>query len=135
MKFFNSNINAYWEAKINFVDENNVFVGYDYSDRCCENFGWFLSLKINDSCSSIDDQIATDDSLVNTLLEGWVFDPTFFEEKKTGDFAYSEEGLAIFRMTKGVHVMYLHLYNVHNGYYSHGFVFSKDGEIIHTGCL
>ena len=135
MKFFNSSTSSLWNSKVNFVDENNVLVGYDYEDQCCEDFGWFLSHKINDSCRSIDDQIATDDSLVNTLLEGWEFDPTFFEEKKTGDFAYSEENLAIFRMTKGVHVMYLHLYNVHNGYYSHGFDFSKDGEIIHTGCL
>jgi len=25
------------ETKINFVDDNNVFVGYDLTQQCCEN--------------------------------------------------------------------------------------------------
>ena len=133
MKFFNSNTSSLWSSKINFVDENNVLVGYDYADQCCEDFGWFLSPKIDPS--SFDDHIATDDELVNTLLEGWVFDTTFFEEKRTGEEFWDENNLAIFRMTKGEHVMYLHLYNVHNGYYSHGFSFSKDETELHRGWL
>lgn len=135
MKFFNSNTSSLWSSKINFVDENNVLVGYDYSDQCCEDFGWFLSHKVNDNCRSIDDQIATDDELVNTLLEGWVFDPTFFEQKSPNEGSYDEENLAIFRMTKGDNVMYLHLYNVHNGYYSHGFTFEKGDTEVHCGWL
>lgn len=135
MKYFGTNTDSYWGGKINFVDENDVFVGYDYSQNCCEDFGWFLSSKINDNHTSVDDHIATNDELVNTLLEGWIFDTTFFEEKQYGESNYSEEGLAIFRMTKGEHVMYLHLYNVHNGYYSHGFEFEGPGQVFKTGRL
>lgn len=134
MRYFPSDPNG-WGSKINFVDENNVFVGYDYSQSCCEEFGYFLSHKINDNHTSFDDQIATDDELVNTLLEGWVFDPDFFEQKSPEESSFAEQNLAIFRMTKGDNVMYLHLYNVHNGYYSHGFSFSKDETELHSGWL
>ena len=36
MKIFEDNI------KVNFVDENNVFVGYDMRQSCCEQAGYFF---------------------------------------------------------------------------------------------
>jgi hypothetical protein len=32
-------------GKINFVDENNVFMGYDMERSCCEVADWFISPK------------------------------------------------------------------------------------------
>ena len=29
--------------KVNFVDENNVFVGYDLLQDCCEDANWFIA--------------------------------------------------------------------------------------------
>lgn len=29
-----------WEWKSNWIDQNNVVVGYDDSQQCCEQFGW-----------------------------------------------------------------------------------------------
>lgn len=31
------------ECKINFVDENNVFLGYSMGQDCCEYAEWFIS--------------------------------------------------------------------------------------------
>ena len=42
MKFFGQDS---YRGRINFVDENNVALGYDYSSSCCENFGYFLNLQ------------------------------------------------------------------------------------------
>lgn len=30
------------DGKINFVDENNVLLGYDMSQDCCEHADWFI---------------------------------------------------------------------------------------------
>ena len=40
--------------KINFIDENNVFVGYDLGQNCCENASWFISL--DDYCEDHPEQ-------------------------------------------------------------------------------
>jgi hypothetical protein len=34
------------DYKINFVDKNNVFVGFDYSSNCCERFGYYIGIEI-----------------------------------------------------------------------------------------
>jgi len=31
------------DCKINFVDEDSVFVGYDMCGQCCERFGWYIA--------------------------------------------------------------------------------------------
>ena len=51
-------------------------------------------------------------------LNGFVFD-TKFVEYSTKD---TDSGaMVIFRMVKGNNQLFLHLFNVHNGYYGHGF--------------
>ena len=32
-----------YSYSINFVDENNVFVGYDLEQQCCEEADWFFT--------------------------------------------------------------------------------------------
>ena len=62
-----------WGSKHNFVDENNVFVGFDADQSCCENADWFVSDKIESKMP---------DPLPKSLdWENWVFDTSFFEEK------------------------------------------------------
>ena len=94
MKYFNPGIESV--RKINFVDENNVFVGFDYSDQCCEQFGWHIDKPsgetILNECQPIEE--------VNKELEGWVFDPTYFEEDHvTPERSYKEKHKAIFRLS------------------------------------
>jgi hypothetical protein len=109
------------DGKINFVDANNVMLGYDMEASCCEFASWFIldqkknTFETDERCARIDFD-----------LEEYVFDPRFFENVLDKNF--DEGGMVIFRITNGTTEKFLHLFNVHNGYYSHGFNFSIDGE-------
>lgn len=103
--------------KINFIDSNDVYVGYDISQSCCECAGWFVH----------DEKLTTDEKLYEIDLDGgypdftdWVgfdFDPSFGEMYSVMDAG----GVAIFKMVRNDEIKYLHIYNAHNGYYGHGF--------------
>ena len=106
------------EGKINFVDKNNVLVGFDMPAQCCEDFGWFISpIK-----EKVIKRIAKDFNLSN-----YAFNPDFFEEAKLEG---QEGGMVIFKLVNDGKALYLHLYNSHNGYYSHGFNMNVRGKTI-----
>jgi len=136
MKYFSCQDGSIYSSKINFVDENNVLVGYDFSSNCCESFGWYVASLVT---SNPDHYLFGDGNTnesINESIKDYTFDPTFFREWNEGDGEYSDEDNHVaFRLVNGDKEMFLHLYNNHNGYYSHGFDFAKDGEIIHSGCL
>jgi hypothetical protein len=108
--------------KVNFVDKNNVFVGYDMGQACCENAYWLIS-----ESDKYDPEISYEDKEVDylqytytrceSILEDYVFDTKKFYEKYYNP---------VFKLiAKGKKDLYLHLYNEHNGYYAHGFVFGN----------
>ena len=134
MKYFDSNNGSIYSTKVNFVDENNVLVGYDFSSDCCENYGWYIHSKVTPEGTgdSLFDE-NTDNNAINESLKDWAFDTSFFNEFSDGE--YEVRAVAVFRLVNGDNELFLHLFNEHNGYYSHGFDFAKDGEIIHTGSL
>jgi hypothetical protein len=133
------------EGRINYVDINDVYVGFDDFQSCCESFGHYFT--------------ATPDPEGETLeqpanLADLVFDPEFFET--TGDD--DGGGHAVFRLVAphlarirndrasreaereiqrwgGVSEVYLVIFNHHNGYYSHGFDFSVGGKVVQSGAL
>lgn len=113
--------------KINFIDSNDVFVGFDNMQSCCEDFGYCIT-EGQPAESSEDCQ----ESALN--LEGYVFDTDFFNESSfDGD---SESATAIFKLVQqGLPDLYLTLYNSHNGYYSHGFDATVGGEHWQEGRL
>jgi len=135
MKYFDSATDLYWSSKVNFVDENNVLVGYDFRWNCCEDFGWYI--KENVTSSNADALFTPDTNIeaINQSLDDWTFDTSFFEEIREGLEFSDENNTVVFRLVNGDNELFLHLYNVHNGYYSHGFDFSKDGEIIKSGSI
>jgi hypothetical protein len=108
MKYFNR------DGKHNFVDLNNVFVGYDSGQDCCENADWFIAEAVDvdpDICASLNQP---------QELEGFIFDPTFFVEASPESL--DAGGVVIFRLVNSEgRAKYLHLFNSHNGYYRHGF--------------
>lgn len=110
-------------SKINFVDENNVFVGYDTHQSCCENADWFISRgKINKAFNNGAGKF-------NYNLTNYVFDASYFEIVDAVDC--NEGGMVRFRLTsKNEEDLYLHLFNAHNGYYGHGFTMEIDGKVI-----
>jgi len=103
--------------KVNIVDENNVFVGYDFEHSCCENFGYYFTKKLP---TTKDDPLKEDQKSCNFRHEEYQFDTKFFLELN-GE-KYDEGGAVVFLLkNKWGSKVYLVLYNCHNGYYSHGF--------------
>ena len=97
------------DGKWNFVDDNNVFVGFDSGQCCCEDFGYFFR---HDLIYYVDGDIGDDAD--NSDLTPYNFDINFFEGNG-GDFV-------VFKLVaQDKPDVYLYLYNFHNGYYSHGF--------------
>lgn len=101
-------------GKVNFIDANDAFVGFDFYANCCEDFGYYMApsvVPIGDVSVVVDDAI----------LDGFVFDTTC--EPVLEEYGSYDCGECVaFRLvhkTSGA-VMYLHLYNSHNGYYGHG---------------
>ena len=124
MKIFKDNAEA-WGEKVNFVDAFNVLVGYDMSSQCCENADWFISEK--ELTETIEDNGITEG------LETYHFDRTYCVEIEFKE-GYEGGGIVRFRLISlGKPDLFLHIYNHHNGYYSHGFVFQDGEEILKSG--
>jgi hypothetical protein len=122
MKIFDSV--GKWASKVNFVDENNVLVGYDMTQRCCERADWGLYRSL-DGVPDHDKKVEEDEK----ELEEYVFDPTWSD---CGSFDYGGSWVA-FRLKRPQveGFLYLVLSNCHNGYYSHGFTLEVDGKVVY----
>lgn len=95
-------------GKINFIDKNDAFVGFDSESSCCEQFGWYVS-----------DHLTENEPEEDLPLEGYWFDTGVDHAEVEG--YWEEGGCVAFKLVNGSgDVRYLHLYNHHNGYYSHG---------------
>ena len=104
------------DGKINFVDENNVFVGYDIEQSCCEYADYYFSYEKEIACR--------DNTISDEIIEPYSFDVGFFEQIED----FGDGGLVRFRLiAEGREPLYLHLFNSHNGYYCHGFVAEING--------
>lgn len=127
MKIFDSN-NTSWDSKVNFIDEENAFVGYDDYRCCCEHADWFLS---KNEWTDIPEK---KEEYSEEYLAGYLFDRGYFKEVHDGE-AFDAGGMVIFRLTKNSEELFLHLFNCQNGYYGHGFEFKIGEETIKEGCL
>jgi hypothetical protein len=128
MKIFEGKDSS-WGEKINFVDNNDVFVGYDMGQCCCEGADWFIADTITPYSYDSDD-----DSKEVPDVEAYVFDKDFFQEVESGDL--DDGGMVAFKLiAENKPNLYLHLFNCHNGYYGHGFEVKHGGETVLNGCL
>lgn len=117
------------DGKINFVDVNNVFVGFDNRQDCCETFGYFFSYH---------EEIEIGETITLPGIEDYVFDPNYFVQVSKVDVRDSlDEGdMVRFKLTApGKPDVFLQLYNVHNGYYGHGFESTIGGLKWESGVL
>lgn len=71
VKILDESNNDACRGKVNFVDRNNVFVGYDLSQSCCEDADWVIT---KERIFSVPDKRGCDFS-----VEDYDFDPKFFE--------------------------------------------------------
>ena len=119
-----------WDGKINFVDENNVVLGYDMGQSCCEYADWFISDTLNPDWSDY-----TPPASVEFDKEPWVFDPAFHEDVSPKNYDFDGGGCVAFRIVNGEEEKFIHIFNSHNGYYSHGFTFTNDETEVESGSL
>lgn len=128
------------DGKINFVDENNVFLGYDMNQCCCEQADWFIA-DTPQELEELPEPLPEMNREGIPNLEGFVFDPAFFRGDDDREFYNgSSRSLAIFRIVKEKGEKaekFIHLLNAHNGYYGHGFEFTNNinGDVIRDGVL
>jgi len=118
---------------INFVDQNNVFVGYELNSQCCEWADWTIEDILLNSMV-VFSYLKDKDSIYHDLdLEEYLFDKKFF---KTMD-NYDNDGgaMVIFRLISGDKEKYLYLFNVQNGYYGHGFTVKIDDKVVKEGLI
>jgi hypothetical protein len=123
MKLFERTDDTGWGNRLNLIDKNNVFVGYDYEQSCCENFGY----EFRNSNGSV--------LVESPILDDFYFTKKHEEKPILGDYrddGYSSYG---FEITNGKETLWFVLYNYHNGYYSHGFEFGDNATTIAEGAL
>lgn len=123
-----------WQTKVNFVDENNVVLGYDVRQVCCEHAGWFIADQPREWIPEPSDGKS---EVTETLpdLAGWHFDPGWFKSPVASEYEGASGGLVIFRIVKGDDEKYIHLFNCHNGYYKHGFELKRGDALLKAGQL
>jgi len=130
MKIFNSS-NSAWDEKVNFIDENNVILGYDMAQDCCENADWYIT---NDEPKSIDiDHDNGDLDGVNKDIIDFVFDTSYFKSLECCDCDVLDG--AVFRIYNEECEKFIVIFNSHNGHYSHGFDFKDGDKEIESGSL
>jgi len=117
-------------GSINFIDTNDVFIGYDLSQDCCEYADWYISESL-EFVYPIDKIKRMDKS----LYEHHVFNPSFIEGPNESSDLDAGMWVAFKMVDNGKPDLFLILFNSHNGYYGHGFELKIDGEIIHNGGL
>lgn len=128
MKIYICEKNGYG-GSLNFIEDEKTFVGYGYTQDCCEDFGWRLAEEAFPASiidGSHNDHNKNENGLQNEY-PGYKFDKSFEPVVVQGNC--DEGGEVFFRLIKdGAPNLILTLFNYHNGYYSHGFEFTLAGK-------
>lgn len=117
---------------LNFVDDRNRLVGYEYEQQCCEDFGYVFiksgpDIDVDEICNSGESGYGRDVSKYKAVESPDLSNAYFAEEQPL-----IEDGK--FRIEGCAECDWLVLFNYHNGYYSHGFKF-KVGDDVTDGVL
>jgi hypothetical protein len=123
--------------RVNFIDSNNVLVGFEAEQQCCEEFGYFILDKVDiskDHLTKKDNYIDAERSTIE--YPGYLFDQDFLYTVGYSSCGYEDTQVAVFRLTNDDDKeLFLHIFNTHNGYYSHGFFMDQNGEEIKSGSI
>jgi hypothetical protein len=131
MKVFEKSENGSWGNRLNFVDANNVVLGYDYEGCCCENFYYYITktepVKFTEGYEEVETELMNNDKLY--------FDTTYNKDLQ-GEDSWNEDYATVFKVLGGEIDLFLVLVNCHNGYYGHGFdMKNSEGKTIFEGSL
>ncbi len=119
MKIFNK------DDKVNFVDDNNVFVGFEYAQSCGAGCGWSITRYFPTDCQEGENGIDP---------SGFQFDRNYCVRDVPGGDV-DDGGVVVFRLVRGNEEIFLMLWNAHNGYYGQGFDMVCGNEQIYEGVL
>lgn len=108
---------------INFIDENDIFIGFDLRTQCCEDFGWFI--KDNESVDDLIQQAESSGESCEEDYSGWLFDLNYFKSDSFDTGTITSADAVVFRLKKENKSKYLFLFNIGNGMYAHDFFFGK----------
>jgi hypothetical protein len=113
------------DGRINFVDEDNVYVGYELHVDCCEQPGWFFTRKFDARTEKIlQKAVAAEDKDIMDSLRVTVSLEELEQYRFKIDAAVKGTRYCGYRVITLQNVatkkyLYLVLYNLHNGYYAH----------------
>lgn len=118
-----------WKGRCNFVDSNNVVVGFSKEQSCCEDASWVIASRL-----LVEDVLSEPRETAPADIDDFVFDPAFHRYEKPS--CLDDGGVAIFRLVApGGRELFLHLCNCQNGYYGHGFSMEINGRTIWEGSI
>ena len=123
MKLFERSAKSGWGNRLNLIDGNNVFVGYDYDQSCCEDFGYYFQTPQG---TKLPDDID---------LDGAFFTLNHKDIDDEGDHWDEGSGYGFEILLANGDRVWFSIYNSHNGYYSHGFDFGNDDGILISDSL
>ena len=118
------------DGKINFVDSNDRFIGFDYERSWCEEFDWSVEKNPENLFSRIERhclQPNKDKEVLKELVLGSDEPYIINHEELDQGSAVAFSLINPHKPKKRSH--FLVLYNVHNGYYSHGFTWGQEKYI------
>jgi len=125
------------DGRINFIDKNDYYLGFDTEQDCCEDFGWAVYRKGEGNRETLltmgTDTVGINDS---ELLEGYTFPNNYmYEDGSFGDEYEDDYGsyvvfLAIHPTEPDVYICFT---NSHNGYYYHIWDFKHNNQVINDG--
>lgn len=117
---------------MNWVDDNNRLVGFDYDNPCFGEFGYeYCKFDLEAEAEHFDNSGDCYDNPFKRVVvsEKPDLSKAFFSEEQP----IADEGK--FKIEGSHDCNWLVLYNYHNGYYSHGFVFKENGKEVCKGDL
>lgn len=124
------------DGRVNFVDQNNIFVGFEVGTQCFETYGWaILNECYPDSYVMyfIEDQGLGSKFLQKAPedIEDYDFEKGFFDIGS--DYMISEDqDIIVFSLynRKKMERLFLHLFNFHDGYSTHELETNITGESV-----
>lgn len=85
-----------FENKVNFVDENNIFVGFDLEQKCCEECKYFFVKQLPKKVDYIDTDVLMEKEkleLSEKQLDPYIFDISimYYSSDNYSDYIYNQK--------------------------------------------
>lgn len=108
---------------VNFVDDRNRLVGFDDKQQCCEQADWFFAKMSDDDIFHFENSGEYGPDEFPSVSNPDLSNAYFTEEQPLMDYGK-------FRIEGSPDCNWLVLYNYHNGYYYHGFIYKQGDKVI-----